>query len=161
MFVSEDSNEEESNNVIKLIQFGKEDINHFTDKEICTILNKGFNAVVELLLRLNFNPNKPEYHNIYKTYLRDGYITIYDGTRWIVVRQKKLIKTIIKDRTKLLIDKYNELKHKIKSRKGLKKLTKFRTTSMLLLTSPVMMKEVEEDIKLIAYNNKHIVLKTK
>ena len=52
------------NNEIKIVAFGKEDIDDITDKTYKTIMNRGYQSVPHLIKHIHFNKDNPENHNI-------------------------------------------------------------------------------------------------
>jgi len=53
-----------NNNNIKLIAFGKEDMDFVTDNVCKSLLKKGFQSLPALIEYKHFNKEKPEYHKL-------------------------------------------------------------------------------------------------
>jgi hypothetical protein len=62
------------------------------------ILQTGFNSTVKLTEALHFNPNFPEYHNIYIPNMKDKYAMMHDGEKWSLVTKDDLISKIYEDK---------------------------------------------------------------
>ena len=92
------------------MKFGKENINRLPGKTIYDILIQGNDAVVELIRELYFNPDFPEYHNIYIDDMESPYAIIYDGEDWVEVEKVSTVESLIDLNMKRLEKIYVELK---------------------------------------------------
>jgi len=138
-------------NNIKLVAFGKEDLSFLTDNAYKTILNKGFTAVPEMVKSIHFNKNKPEYHNVYISNMRDSYAMIYDGNKWCLKDRNEILDQLYDDKLNHLTEKFEELYYKLEL-SCKKKFQRFLDSQI-----PTVINNIKKDIKLVIYNNKHMV----
>jgi len=84
-----------TNIIIKINNFGDEDLSHLTQKDITDMIKKGFGCVFDYIDKVHLNPNKPENHNIMLTNLRSGLIKIFQNYKWDVAKCNDILTTII------------------------------------------------------------------
>ena len=140
----------------QLVAFGKEDYKKLTEKEYKYILNDGFKSVLEFVNQLHFDKNRPEYHNIYISNLRDNYVMVYDGTTWKLRNRKETIEKLYEDKKNMLVNKLKELIN-ILPRSAINKFEKFLNNQQ----DNKIKKGIIEQIKLLLHNNRNIPLETK
>jgi hypothetical protein len=145
---------------INLVAYGKEDLSVLTKSDLANIMDRGYNCVTELLSRLNFNPDRPQYHNVFKSNLRDNYLRVFDGNDWNVVDQNELIDDLISNRTDDLNDISKELRKTVKSKEGIRILDKFDRCALKLDKFLHKLNAVRKDIKLMMYNKKNMIIET-
>lgn len=63
--------------------FGKEGIEHLSHKDLVAILTSKTGLIESLVEKINMNPEKPQYHNIYYGDLKSGYGGIYGEKGWL------------------------------------------------------------------------------
>lgn len=98
-----------NNNNIKLIAFGKEDLeNNITEEDCKKLLFKGFEALPALVEHVHFNKNKPQFHNCYISNMRDKYAVIYDGNQWKLETIDEVIGTLKDNKNGYLERKFEE-----------------------------------------------------
>jgi hypothetical protein len=103
-------NNNNNNIIIKINNFGDEDLSHLTQKDITDMIKSGFGCVFDYIDKVHLNPNKPENHNIMLTNLRSGLIKIFQNYKWDVAKCNDILTTIIDKCYDLTSDKYNDLK---------------------------------------------------
>jgi hypothetical protein len=158
------SNNSNSNNNITMInhynisinKFGSEDRSYLTEDKICSILNKGFNAMPELIKETHFNKDQPQNHNIYITNLSKKTILIYDGERWVLTSKDSIIDDLINDNEDFIITNYEELKVKL-SIEAVNRLDRF----IRELGNPKYLSKLHESLQLILYNYRDVVERTR
>ena len=99
-----------NNIIIKINNFGDEDLSHLTQKDITYMIKKGFGCVFDYIDKVHLNPDKPENHNIMLTNLRSGLIKIFQNYKWNMAKCNDILTTIIDKCHDLTSDKYNDLK---------------------------------------------------
>lgn len=75
------------------VQFGRETTEGLTRKEKLHILQAGTRSLLECIKTLHFEPNRPEYHNVYVSNLRSNIGMIFKDNRFMV----ESIETIVDD----------------------------------------------------------------
>jgi hypothetical protein len=146
-----------SNNVnnisITINAHGKEDLSHLTEedyKKIFKLCNSSVPAFIELK---HFDKNHPENCNVFISNINSEYASVYNGNQWILKDKNKVIGDLYDDNCDYLIDKFNDLKHKLnvtlKANFG-KFIDKHESDKTI--------KQMSKNIKLVLYNNRIIPL---
>ena len=145
------------NNKIQIIAYGnnKEDINKLDQDTILNILSKGFFSTVELTNQLHFNPNLPEYHNIYIPNITSIYTMVKDNDDWKLIFTKEAIDELYDDK-KYIIE--NNLKNSFNLIPQ-----SFQNALERWINTPEEDKKilnVKNRLKLLLYNNRNIPINT-
>jgi len=145
-----------NNNNIKLVAFGKEDMSFIVDEVSKRILNKGFRSVPVLTHYTHFDKNRPEYHNIYISNMRNSFIMIYDGKKWNLKNRNEVLDDLISNKTDYLIEQFDEFKD-VLDESTLKKFGRFLNDQ----DEEYVINSIKDELKLILYNNRNLPLETK
>ena len=151
------NNSNNSNNVnnisITINAHGNEDLSHLTEedyKKIFKLCNSSVPAFIELK---HFDKNHPENCNVFISNINSEYASVYNGNQWILKDKNKVIGDLYDDNCDYLIDKFNDLKHKLnitlKTNFG-KFIDKHESEKTI--------KQMSKSIKLVLYNNRIIPL---
>jgi hypothetical protein len=120
------------------------------------IIHKGFKSVPYLVEQMHFNKDKPEYHNVYISNMRDNYVLVYDGNKWNLAERDTIINDMMDAKSYILSDKFDELMD------GLEEYTKVKFQRFLDESDTSVVKDqIKSDIKLLLYNSKQIPENTK
>jgi len=151
-----------SNNItqnnIKIIAHGQEDLYTLKEQVVKLILNKGFQSVQELTRRVDFDKNNPKFHNVYIPNMRDKYAMTYDGNQWNLTDKKEVIKELYDNNELFLEDRFKDFMN------SLDEITKKKFNRFLdkvKIEDKETIDRIKREIKLILYNSKEIPLKTK
>jgi len=146
-----------NNNInVKLCAFGEEDLSFISDSKLKDIMSKGFDGIKYIIEYVHFNKNKPEFHNIYLSSLRENYVSIYDGTTWMVEDKKKAMEKLIDNKMLFLEEKYEELED------TLPKSTKYKFERVLELNQEKIQRaKITNEIRYILFNKKDMVIAMK
>ncbi len=144
-----------NNNIeVKLVAYGKEDRSYLTEKDYMNILNKGFQSVPELVKYIHFNKNRPENFNIYISNMRDSYIMVFNGKKWVLQNKKETLDDLYNTKRDILTEKYEELvKDKKLPEKTIRKFDRFVNDEQ----DKKIADGIKDEVKLILYNNKNMV----
>lgn len=144
-------------NNINIVAFGEEELETIVSNEICKkILFKGFEAVPCLIEYVHFNKDKPELHNCFISNMRDKYAVTYDGINWNLTDANEVINTLRDDKQIYLENKFEEF-YDLLDKTTQKKFNKFIAER----DSDLVINRYKESIRLILYNKRGIVIKTK
>lgn len=143
---------------IILVNHGKDGTDCLSRKELGEIYkpeNKT-NLIENLLLKVNFDPNKPEHHNIYYSDIKSSYGEVYEDKKWNTKKINEILNTIVdakrEDLNKILQELGDVLskktKNKIKETIENTDYSKAESRKMLLTY-----------LKPILYNNKDVITK--
>jgi len=144
-----------TNKNINIIAFGKEDMYKEYDDDVIYYLKRGYKCVLRLIENMHFNVNKPEFHSVFISNIKDLYAMIFDGNFWNIKNKTEIIDQLFDDKQFYLIDKYNQIKHK------LDKKTRERFERFIGEDDEEVLKELKNDIKLLLYNKRKIPMITK
>jgi DNA-directed RNA polymerase subunit RPC12/RpoP len=143
------------NNNVKLIAFGKEDMNCIADNICKQILSKGFQSVPKLIEHVHFNKDKPEYHNVYIPNYRNNFAMIFNGDEWGLSDRDEVVAQLKEEKTEFINAKFNELiKSGELSESTIKKIKRFLSEK----DEDPADTNIKNDIKLMLYNKRNIVL---
>lgn len=113
------TNIKDSNINIQVIQFGKEDLNKIDKKHYLKIFNNirsnGYKFFTDIVKSIHFNPNHPEFQNIYISDINRNKCMIYDGENWQLLyldKENNIISEIV-DKT---VDYSREVNNIIKKK---------------------------------------------
>ena len=99
-----------NNIIIKINNFGDEDLSHLTQQDITDMIKKGFSCVFDYIDKVHLNPNKPENNNIMLTNLKSGLIKIFQNYGWKMAKCNDILTSIIDKCHELTLHNYNDLK---------------------------------------------------
>jgi peptide methionine sulfoxide reductase MsrA len=147
----------QNNYNIKIVAYGKENIDRITVKDFKRILNRGMNSVPELVKKIHFDKNLPENHNVYISNLRDSYVLMYDGNTWRLANRDEALQQLFEDKSGILETKFEELID------GLNELTIEKFQNFLDATKDTnqYVQGIKNDLKKILYENRQIIAQTR
>ena len=90
-----------NNNNIKILNYKDSDLSHLTDKDYIYCIGRTNNSIKALSELIHFNKEKPENMNIFKSNLKNDYITLKEDDVWVV---KKYLDDFIEDKELILED---------------------------------------------------------
>lgn len=106
--------------LITLTSFAKDGIKNITCVDLSNILNPPGDMVEKIILRVNFNANKPHHHNILYTDLKSSHGEVYEDGKWIKKLISEILNTLINskcdDLNQIIIDLGDHLSEITKNR---------------------------------------------
>jgi len=139
---------------IKLLSYGNTDMSHLTDKDYMKCLNHSNFCVPYLIEQIHFDPQKPENHNIYISNIKNNYVMLYNGKKWILKDRDETITNLIDDKDVILEQKLEEWIKK--GNEYPKIMSKFKRYIGKKDNNKVLNK-IKDEIKLVLFNNREIV----
>ena len=159
-----------NNQNIILVAFGKENFDDvLTHEEKIKIFERGLSSVTVLTEHIHFNEKIPQYNNCYISNRRDNMAVVYDGRKWSLTNVDNIVQTLIDNGKYYLETEYNESKekydnsvnqtdkNKILSDKAITQFGRY----LAIKDDEDLQKRYDNDVKLIMYNNKEVVIKNK
>jgi hypothetical protein len=143
-------------NNIKILAFNKTDMSHLEDKDYLKFLSHSNFCVPHMIKKLHFDPHKPENHNIYISNIKNNYVMIYDGKKWTLQDQKNVIDGMLDNSTYILEDKIEDW---LKNGKRFPAIMEKFNRYIEKKESDVVLNKIKQEIKLILFNNRTLVLK--
>lgn len=147
-----------NNPTFNVICFGKDGIENLSADDLAEIIKSNKNLYEELIKKINFNPNKPQHHNIYYSDMKASCGKVYENKKWVDKKINEIINTLLDSKTEdlhKLLDNFNGILSK-KVRQNIMKTIKDADYS-----NPNCRRKLISYIKPILYNNKDMVIKTK
>jgi hypothetical protein len=144
-------------NNIKVLAYKNTDMSKLTDKDILKCLNHSNMCVPHLIKMIHLDPEKPENHNVYISNLKNGYIMVYDGTKWDTKNRDEIIVDMIDDKQGLIeerIEIWIERGEKYPS--IMKKFERYLEKK----ENNKVINKIKEEIRLMLFNNRSLI-KTK
>ena len=139
-----------NNNNIKVLNYKDSDLSHLTDKDYAYCIGRTNNSIKSLCELIHFNKEKPENMNIFKSNLKNDYITLKEDDVWVV---KKYLDDFIQDKELILEDWLD--------REG-EKYPGLRDKFELFINNKEnenILNNIKENICLILYNNRERIKK--
>lgn len=157
---SNNTNTINNNNTINivLVAHGNEDLSKLTANEIKKILNRGYQAPIELTRAINFNPKYPEYHNVYIPGQNNASIMVYNGKKWELKDKGEVVDDIFDTRIDYIsenLDKFYE------SLDGSKKRALIDLIKRSGDDDDQIIKRLKNDLKFLLYNDASLPKKTR
>jgi hypothetical protein len=142
-------------NNIQILAYGSSDISHLTDKDYVKCLKHSNFCIPHLIKEIHFNPKKPENHNIYISNLKNNYVMIYNGHKWMLNDREESIQNLIDDKESIIEQKLEEwIENGNKYPDIMKKFNKYLEKK----ENDKVINKVKSEIKLMLFNNRDIVL---
>jgi len=138
---------------INLIGYGKEDLSKIDKKDILRAIQHGFDSTIKLTETLHFNPQYPEYHNIYITNMKDKYAMMYDGKEWNLIMKDDLINRIYDDKKNYIEENIDDFVDSlsVSRKRALERWLAFDDNDDRIA-------KVKTEIKLLLYNKRNLVI---
>jgi len=154
-------------NNITINQFGKENMNALTYKNIKRLI-KNNNYLVDIIKLLNFNDKYPENHNFCNTSLEGKYISVLNSDTNKIEKfnknefyDKVLCNSFEKlDHISMLLEFDKEMKEKIKAKYKENLDNKLTHIHDIFHTNKLYKQSYKTNINELSYNNKNLVLDT-
>jgi len=162
--ISTNNSNNNSNNItniqnnFKLLNYKETDTSHLTENDYVRCLEHYNFCVPHLIRKLHFNPKKPENHNIYISNLKNNYVMIYINNKWKVKNRDETISRMIDDKQVILEKKIQEwVESGIQYPKVMAKFSRYIEKR----EDNDVINAIKEDIKLMLYNNRNMVIESK
>jgi hypothetical protein len=148
-------NDELHNNVVELIEFNRENLYKLIDEDLVKkYLLKGHKAVYDLIEDIHFNPDRPEFHNVYMYHISHQYAVAYTDNELKKVNVDDVINELFHKKLDFLNAMYKKLKYtldqKIVTRYSVLKNEK----------DDAVIDIIKENIKTLLYTKQYIPVET-
>jgi uncharacterized C2H2 Zn-finger protein len=154
--ITNNTNNTQTNNVVNINVYGKEDISHISNETYKQIFRRCKNSVPVYIKIKHFSDDKPENSNIYFSDIKSQYVSTFDGKQWNIADKKDLIEEMYDDNCDLLINKFEDIKNELDD-VTIKKYNRFFETK----DEPETKTTAQGEIKKILYNEREKALKNK
>lgn len=147
-----------NNFTINIFPFGEDGVESLTIEDKLDILLSNQGLIIEIICKVNFDPDKPSHHNMYISDIKSPYGVVYNGEKWSTVRYPNIVHTLVEakkvDLEKILEEMKEYLNDDIVN--GVRTaLSKFN------LCDHKFFKQIMIHIKPILYDNRELVMNTR
>jgi len=125
------------------------DVSHLTDKDYRCCIRKVCHSVLRLIEKIHFNPAKPENMNVYISIMRDKYVMVYEGNKWVLKNKTETIDTLYTDKEMMLEEWMNDNEEP--------EMRKFFDRYMTNVKVKSTMDDINDQLKLMLYNKKDLI----
>uniref|UniRef100_A0A6G6ABD1 C2H2-type domain-containing protein n=1 Tax=Borely moumouvirus TaxID=2712067 RepID=A0A6G6ABD1_9VIRU len=138
--------------------FAKDGIDNISAKELTLMLNPKENLWRRLIESVNFNPDKPEHHNVYYPDMKSAYGIVYENKKW----NKKKIYEIMNKLLDAKVEDLNSILNEMSDCLSKKSINKIKEAiEDTKLNKEGSRKKLITYLKPILYNNKDMIMKTR
>ena len=143
-------------NTINILAYNNTDLSHLTDKDYLKCLKHSNFCIPQLIEKIHFNPQKPENHNIYISNLKNNYVMIYNGSKWMINDRDESIQSLIDDKESIIEQKLEEwIENGNKYPDIMKKFNRYLEKK----ENDKVLNKVKSEIKMMLFNNRDVVSK--
>ena len=141
------------NNNIKLLGYRNTDYSHLTDEDYKQCISHCNLSIPHFIEKVHFNRDKPENHNIYISNLKNKYVMIFDGEKWIYKNRDQEIENLLDNGNTMLEYKLEEwLENGQKFPIIMKKFERYMSN----IEKDEVLNMIKEEIKLLLFNNREL-----
>ena len=106
--VNNTTNNNNTQNIIVVNNYGKENTDYLTFEKIKKLLDRPYDSVQELIKMLHFDVNHPENHNVKITNKKEPYALVWNDPIWELRKKKSVVKDLV-DKGYMLIDTTHDI----------------------------------------------------
>jgi hypothetical protein len=153
-----------NNNIYKfygpviLIPFGKDGIECIDLKTFKKIVDSKQNIIESIISNVNFDPDKPQHHNIFYGDIKSSYGEVFEKNKWVKMKIDEILDTLIEAKIGDLSDILNDYAD-ILSKRTRNKIK--QTIENMDYSKPGARKKLKTYLKPILYNHKEMIIKTR
>ena len=141
---------------IKILAYDNTDLSHLKNKDYLKCLRRSNFCIPHLIEKIHFNPEKPENHNIYISNLKNNYVMIYNGEKWMINDRDESIQNLIDDKESIIEQKLEEW---IENGKNYPDIMKKFNRYLEKKENDKVLDKIKNEIKLMLFNNRDIISK--
>ena len=141
---------------IKILAYDNTDLSHLKNSDYLKCLKRSNFCIPHLIEKIHFNPEKPENHNIYISNLKNNYVMIYNGEKWMINDRDESIQNLIDDKESIIEQKLEEW---IENGKNYPDIMKKFNRYLEKKENDTVLNKIKNEIKLMLFNNRDIVSK--
>ena len=141
-------------NNIQILAYNNTDISHLTDKDYLKCLKHSNFCIPHLIEKIHFNPKKPENHNIYISNLKNNYVMIYNGSKWMINDREESIQNLIDEKESIIEQKLEEwIENGERYPEIMNKFNRYLEKK----ENDTVLNKVKGEIKLMLFNNRDLI----
>ena len=133
---------------MNLLNYNETDTSHLTDEDYRKCIRNASRCVLRMIEKVHFNPDKPENMNLYISNMKDKYMMMYKDNKWMLT-DKTQLGSVYDDKEELIKEWFNE--------KNDSEMIKYFNRYLNLKEDDKEMQLINEEIKLMMFNNKNLI----
>ena len=137
---------------IKILNYKDTDLSHLTNNDYVYCITRTNNSIKAITELIHFNPEKPENMNVFKSNLKNDYISIVENDEWVV---KKYLEDFMEDKELILEDWLNNQEEQYPGLRD--KFNLFISNK----ENEDMLNSIKENLNLLLYNHRNKVKQIK
>ena len=142
------------NQNIKILAYDNTDLSHLTNNDYLKCLKHSNFCIPHLIQKIHFNPKKPENHNIYISNLKNNYVMIYNGNKWMINDREESIQNLIDEKESIIEQKLEEW---IENGEQYPDIMKKFNRYLEKRENDKVLNKIKSEIKMMLFNNRDIV----
>lgn len=154
-----------NNNNIVIVAHGEEDLERVyqNEDEISFMLKKGLQSPRYSICKTNFNRKFPEYNNIYLPDMKNKYVMVYNGKKYVLRDTNEIISELYDRHVEFIEELFRDNGKNIpdSKKKALCQLFELLSESKTDPEKKQCIDDITEGIKLLLFNNKDIAIDTR
>jgi len=139
---------------IQILAHSNTDLSHLTDNDYLKCLKHSNFCIPHLIEKIHFNPKKPENHNIYISNLKNNYVMIYNGYKWMLNDREESIQNLIDEKESIIEQKLEEW---IENGRQYPDIMKKFNRYLEKKENDTVLNKIKDEIKLMLFNNRDLI----
>jgi hypothetical protein len=141
---------------IYLMNYDPKNMPALTNDEIISALKRGFQTPVELTRKIHFNPNFPEFHNIFIPRINERYGMVFMNNDWKLMDKDDLVDDIYENKRAFVVENLDTYINQLDEFKK-KSLKKWLDRD----DDDESVKNTKDDIKKLLFDNRKLAMNQK
>ncbi len=152
-----------NNTNIIMVAYGKEDLSKIDTKILLNACKRGYNTIPQMIESIHFNPNYPEFNNVYIPDTKNKHAMVYDKDNWILKNKDEIVSDMYDSKKDYIMENIEEINKSLNNgqQKTLKKWLDSDKNKDDNVNDKKSIEYVYDALKLLLYNSRHIAINTK
>ncbi len=151
-----------TNNII-MVSHGQEDLSKLCKQLMTVACKRGYNTIPQLIEMVHFNPDFPEFHNVYIPSIKDKHAMIYDKETWSLKNKDEVVNELYLTNRDFIVNNIDGY-YKSLTEGEKKSLERWLNSDKNKNNNEKDKKAIDytiEQLKLLLHNKRHIPIATK
>ncbi len=148
---------------IIMVSYGHEDLSKITTKMLSTACKKGYNSIVHLVETVHFNPNFPEFHNVYIPSVKDKHAMVYYDDTWNLKNKDEVVNDMYDSNRDYIIENIEGISNLLNDgeKRALNRWLDSEKNKDKSDKDKKAIASTHENLKLLLHNKRHIPVGTR
>ncbi len=148
---------------IIMVSYGHEDLSKITTKMLSTACKKGYNSIVHLVETVHFNPNFPEFHNVYIPSVKDKHAMVYYDDTWNLKNKDEVVNDMYDTNRDYIIENIEGISNLLNDgeKRALNRWLDSEKNKDKSDKDKKAIASTHENLKLLLHNKRHIPVGTR